>query len=53
MVREVLEQYRDIISAVKIASGQRPDHPDVEALVKKTNAMGTLIASLIRELRNY
>ena len=53
MVRDVLKQYRDIISAVKIASGQQPDHPDVEVLVKKTNALATLITSLIRELRNY
>ena len=53
MVRDVFEQYRDIISAVRIASGQQPNHPDVEVLVKKTNAMATLIASLIRELRNY
>ena len=53
MVRDVLERYRDIIFALKIASDQQPDHPDVEALVNKTNAMATLIASLIRELRNY
>ena len=53
MVRDVFEQYRDILSAVKIASDQQLDHPDVEVLVKKTNAMATLIASLIRELRNY
>ena len=53
MVRDVLERYRDIIFALKIACGQQPDHPDVEVLVKRTNAMATLIASLIRELRNY
>ena len=53
MVRDVFGKYRDIISAVKIASGQQPDHADVEVLVKKTSAMATLIASLIRELRNY
>ena len=53
MVIEVLDQYRDIISTVKTASGQPPDHPDVEVLVKKTNAMATLIASLIRALRKY
>lgn len=53
MVRDVLERYRDIIFALKIASGQPPDHPDVEVLVDNTNAMATLIASLIRELRNY
>ena len=53
MVRDLLERYRDIIFALKIACGQQPDHPDVEVLVKRTNAMATLIASLIRELRNY
>lgn len=53
MVRDVLERYRDIIFALKIASGQQPDHPDGEVLVDKTNSMSTLIASLIRELRNY
>lgn len=53
IVRDVLERYRDIIFALKIAPDQQPDHPDVDVLVKKTNAMATLIASLIRELRNY
>lgn len=53
MVNEVLDQYRDIIFTVKAASGQPPDDPDVEVLVKKTNAVATLIASLIRTLRKY
>lgn len=53
MVNEVIDQYRDIISTVKTASGQQPDSPDAEVLVKKTNAMATLIASLIRALRQY
>lgn len=53
MVKDVIKQYRDIISVVKVASGQQPHHSDVEVLVEKTNAMATLIASLIRELRNY
>ncbi|KAL9973621.1 hypothetical protein ACROYT_G020099 [Oculina patagonica] len=53
MVNEVLDKYCDIISTVKTAGNQQPDSPDAEVLVKKTNAMATLIASLIRALRKY
>ena len=53
ITNDVLDQYRAIISTVKFAAGQRPDHPDVEELVKKTNAMAALITSLIGALRKY
>ena len=53
MVSEVLEHYRDVICTVKAASRQQADSPDVEALVKKSNAVAALISSLIRTLRRY
>lgn len=53
ITNDVLDQYRDVISTVKFAAGQRPDHPGVEELVKKTDAMAALITSLIRALRKY
>ena len=53
MVTEVLEHYRDVIATVKATTNEQPDDRNVESLVEKTNAMATLIASLIRTLRNY
>ena len=53
MVKEVVEQYRDILCTVKATSFQQPDNPDVEVLVIKTNALTTLIDSVIRALRRH
>ncbi|XP_022803954.1 uncharacterized protein LOC111341263 isoform X2 [Stylophora pistillata] len=52
-VQEVVEQYYDILCTVKIASFQKSDNPNIELLVKKTNAFTALIDSLIRALRRY
>ena len=51
MVIEVVEHCGDVIASVEATVEERPNNCGLESLTEKANALGTLIASLIRKIR--
>ena len=52
LVTQVLAHYCDVVVTVEPAIGQSVDDPNVDRLMENTATLTTLIASLIRTLRN-